>query len=218
MLILKQNQKLQILLAGAVSSTELPINVGFDEFSNALAIPVPGGNPTVTTGGTAVDVVAAPAPGLRRKIREVSVYNADNAAATVTVRVNDNGTARIVLAFSLAVGESLFYSESRGWYVLTTTGAQKSTASTDSSAALSTAVSAGLTDSVTRSHAASAATSNGLGTSSAQSSATSTGLADSQSKSSAVSAGLAASTAQSAGVLGSTSASVARSSITSGTV
>jgi hypothetical protein len=232
MFTLKPLQKLQVILAGAVGATELPICVGFTEYSNSLAHGVEGGTPTVTTGGTAVDVISAPATGLRRTLKELSVYNADNASATVTVRINDStviaGTTRIIVALAIAVGETLCYSQSRGWYVLTTTGAQKTTASTDASSALSTAVSAGLGDSVTRSEAVSAGlatsvstsagTSNGLAASQTLSTAISDGLAASTAQSAAVSAGLADSVSRSEAISAGTSASVARSSISSGNV
>lgn len=203
-------RKLQVLLAGAVSATECPLTVGY---RRRRMDSVGGGENTfidesatgITTGGTAVDLLAAPPVSARYDITEFSLFNADNAAVTATVRqhvtaADTTTTTRVVVTVAVPVGASLLFSESRGWYVMTTNGAQQVTASTDASSAMSAATSAGLADSQSRS----SATSAGLATSVGTSAATSAGLADSVSRSEALSAGA--------------SASVARSSITSGTV
>lgn len=58
-------------------------------------------------GTTAVDVIDAPAASTRRICTTLSIFNADTAAVTVTVRYNNNGTSRIICKATLQVGERL---------------------------------------------------------------------------------------------------------------
>lgn len=60
-------------------------------------------------GVTAVDVVAAPAAATRRIVRSIIVYNADSASRTVTLRLDDGGTERIIGRAVLAAGELYVY-------------------------------------------------------------------------------------------------------------
>lgn len=62
-----------------------------------------------TNGATAVDVASAPASGRQRIIpaKGFNLYNADSGALAVTLRLNDNGTIRIIKKdAALAAGAS----------------------------------------------------------------------------------------------------------------
>lgn len=200
-------QKLQALLGGAVSANECPITVSYrDVRKDALAggneaSPVIQSDDTITSGASAVDVVDPAPAGIRRTVTDFSLHNADSASVTVTVRKYVNAsTTRIIYKSTLATTETLHFSESRGWYVIAADGAQRTSAGTDASNALSAVTSAGLADSISRS------------------SATSGGLADSVSRSSAVSAGLADSVTRSAATSNGLVNSQQTSSITSGNI
>lgn len=150
------NKKLQVLLSGAVNTNELPINVGFKEIS-AIGASQRAAD-AITTGGTAVDVLQGSA-GLRRLIQAISIYNADLAAVTVTIRLyNATGTTRVITTLTLQTLETLCYDEERGFYCLDVNGNQKSN-SPASSGASSTALSAAESAATRASTALSAATS-----------------------------------------------------------
>lgn len=102
-------RKLQILLAGAVSTTELPVRVSYQDYRVEDGQTSYGDDPVVTTGASAVDILAAPRSGIVRTVNEITVVNTDTAAATVTIRYNDNGTTYILLKVTLAVGDNLIY-------------------------------------------------------------------------------------------------------------
>ena len=68
-------------------------------------------------------MVAAPASAHLRQLKFLSVYNADTATATVTVRVNDGGSARVVTVVALLAGYRLEYAPDSGFRVLSDTGA-----------------------------------------------------------------------------------------------
>lgn len=70
-----------------------------------------------TNSGTGVTMVGAPDLGADNyhKILEINVHNTDNASVTVQVRINDNGSFRVLKTQALALGETLHYSLENGW-------------------------------------------------------------------------------------------------------
>lgn len=138
--------KLQVLLAGAVATSECPGTVAFEDMKkdaiggSARATPVAGSDHFITTGNTAVDVVDPAPTGVRRTITGFSLYNDDTTSVTVTVRVYvDASTTRIVFYGTLLTNESLFYSEDLGWYATNANGERKQSSSADISASSSQA-------------------------------------------------------------------------------
>ena len=74
---------------------------------------------TVLAGATETDICAAPpSNGIVRNVEEIHVYNADTAAVTVIVCVDDNTTNRIIVKQTLNVAETLSYSHNWGWYII----------------------------------------------------------------------------------------------------
>lgn len=120
-------KKLQIILGGAVTTNELPWHVAYGEVAADNSTSAPKGSHGLTTGGTAVDVIAAPAGGLVRELLHLTIQNADTAAATVTVRLDDGGTPRVSVQAALAVGDQLVYDIAAGWRTLNSAGAVKGT-------------------------------------------------------------------------------------------
>jgi hypothetical protein len=117
-------RKLQIFLAGAVATSQLPVVVCY---SDQTAVSYPGGTQVVSTNSTAtVDICSAPAASTTRDIDTINVQNADTAAATVTIQYNDNATTYTLFKALLAVGDQLTYVHGQGWSVLDSTGAIKS--------------------------------------------------------------------------------------------
>ena len=125
-------KSLQVILGGAVTTTELPIVAAYADVSQTtFAVSAISETDTATTGGTAVTAVAAPSASTSRKVALVTVYNADSVSAAVTVRVNNNGTFRILVKATLAVGSTLQYADGAGWSVTDSTGAVLSALSVD---------------------------------------------------------------------------------------
>ncbi len=109
MIILDSTLKsLEIKLAGAVTTTELPYVLGYvDLKTEDQSVSAVASNDGTTNGGTAVSVLAAPASGHTRQVKSISVSNVDTVAAVVTVQLNDNGTKRAIVVMTLAVGDNL---------------------------------------------------------------------------------------------------------------
>jgi hypothetical protein len=120
-MLLTTTQKLQVLLAGA-ATTQLPIIAGWADVAADASTLAPGASTTTTNDTIAVDVVAAPAAGLRQ-LKYLSVHNADAATATVTLRVDDGGTLRTIATVALFAGYRLEYLPDCGLRVLSQNGA-----------------------------------------------------------------------------------------------
>lgn len=73
------------------------------------------GNSGASAGTTAVAIIAAPTSGQTRVVKNVCMYNAGSVARKVSVRVNVSGTAREIRVLSLQPGETLNYTDHRGW-------------------------------------------------------------------------------------------------------
>lgn len=124
-------KKLQVLLAGAVATNQLVVVASWVDTISGSTF-VPGNFHALTNGATAVDVVAAPAAATQRQIKELSVFNADTAAATATIRMLDTATPRNFVSITLQAGETLLYADLQGWMVLATNGAIKGSAGVSS--------------------------------------------------------------------------------------
>jgi hypothetical protein len=116
-------REIEILLAAAVATTQLPITAHYVDVTTTAY--TPGSANTATNGTTAVDAVDAPGASTQRNVKHLTVYNADTAAATVTVRYDDNATTRILVKITLAVSDTLQYTDEEGWSVIDSNGRRK---------------------------------------------------------------------------------------------
>jgi hypothetical protein len=117
MLILDNvNRKIEIVLAGAITTNQLPFTASYVDITPTSFLPAT--NDGASNSTTAVDMVVAPAASTQRQLKFVNIYNADTVAATVTVRLNDNGTTRILVKTALNPGYTLQFVDSVGWAII----------------------------------------------------------------------------------------------------
>jgi hypothetical protein len=120
------NKSLEIKLAGAAATTELPWIAGYtDVDQTALTVTAMSETDGVTTGATPVVAAAAPGAGITRRLTDLSVTNVDTAAVLLTVQVDNAATKRINWRGTLAVGDVLTFSEKSGFLVTDTNGSAK---------------------------------------------------------------------------------------------
>jgi len=117
---------LQMILSGAVTTNELPIVVGFIVGILPQSL-LRKAQTSVSNGGTAVTILSAPSAKESETVTFISIRNADTASATVTVRYNDNATIREIITATLAVDDTLIFTEEEGFKVIDSTGSIKST-------------------------------------------------------------------------------------------
>jgi hypothetical protein len=116
-------KKVEVLLSGAAATTNLPIVVSFVDL-DANDIFRPGTHDTITSGTTPVGVLfSTGTASVYRQLKFMSIYNADTAPVTLTVRLNNNATTRIILKVVLAVASTLLYTDGEGFRVMDTNGA-----------------------------------------------------------------------------------------------
>jgi len=138
-------KSIEIDLDGAVAANQLPVFVSYaDHTASAFT---PGASDTQTNNTTAVTIVAAPASATQRQVKNITVYNADTAAAVVTIQLNNDGTLRTLVKVTLDPGDTLIYDYGLGWKVLDSTGAMKALAGEHASTHIS-----GGSDAFTSSH------------------------------------------------------------------
>ena len=124
MIILTETtDKIQAVLAGNVTANQLQCYASYRDITTTLY--TPGRNTVATNNTTDVDVVGAPAASTQRVIDHISIYNADTVAATVTVKLDANGSETILFKGQLGIGEKLEYTNEGGWRVLTILGSVK---------------------------------------------------------------------------------------------
>lgn len=110
---------LELVLAAPAATTELPFVVSYVDIMQVTG--EAGEESTqhgISDGATPVTMSDAPAPGVRRQITDFTIPNVDTAEATVTVRMNFNGTTRIKHVATLRPGATLQYSDKAGFSVL----------------------------------------------------------------------------------------------------
>ena len=115
--------KLEAILAGAVAVNQLPCYVSWRDRTSTTF--VAGRTAINTNSGTAVDISGSPGASTQRVIDSITIYNADTANATVTIRLNANGTTYVLFTCTLATGEMLMYQDGTGFYVMSNAGGIK---------------------------------------------------------------------------------------------
>lgn len=121
MLLDNTNRTIQVLLSAAAASDDLPVVVAYTDITTSAL--TPGVQVSESNGTTGVDILDSPGASTQRKVNNLSVYNADSTAQTVTIRYDDNGTTYNIFRYRLQIGESLCYTDREGFYV--TPGANK---------------------------------------------------------------------------------------------
>ena len=140
-------KSIEIFLGGAVAANELEWTTHYADYTTAGFTPI--NSHGVTNGAADVTMVAAPAASTQRLIQNMTVFNADTAAVTVTIQLHDTvgPVDRRLVPVTLPVGYSLHFREDQ-WQVLDTNGAMVTTAAAHQ--ILSSAHSDAATDVVSR--------------------------------------------------------------------
>lgn len=117
-IISETTDNLQVVLAGNVTTNQLQCYTAWRDRTSTTFIA--GRTVSVTNNTTDVNIAAAPAASTQRLIDEISIYNADTVPATVTVKIDANGTEVLLYREQIASGEFIKYQNgqwmSQGYY------------------------------------------------------------------------------------------------------
>jgi hypothetical protein len=117
-------RKLEIQGAGAKTTNDCPWVCSYRIAASGAAI-TPPATATGTTNGTAVvQLIPSPASGVVYDLISLSVFNADTAAFTVSIRFNDNSTIYKTQTFTLSIGDNLLFSGGE-FYIIDANGNKK---------------------------------------------------------------------------------------------
>lgn len=128
MILNNTNTSIEVLLAGAITSNQLQCIATWSDLPSANF--ESGQALTLTNSTTPVELIPACDDNTRREVKYVSVFNADSASATVTIRYNTGGVYKTIQKFALPSGYTLVYNKESGWSVYSTTGAVIGTSTT----------------------------------------------------------------------------------------
>ena len=119
-------KSLEVDLNGAVSTNQLPFVVDYCELTNGTQDLVGSHSyDGATNSTTAVTILAAPGANLTRVIKKFSIYNADTAAVLLWIQLNNNATLREIIKVTMAVGDTLAYTENGEWKLTDSSGQTK---------------------------------------------------------------------------------------------
>ena len=125
MLILDATTRsLEIDLNAVVAANQLPFVASYvDMAKGTVEVIASSSNTGASNSTTAVTLVAAPtSANFTRHLKYLSIRNADTAAVLLWIQVNDNATLREIWKGTLAIGDSLIYTDALGFNVLDTNG------------------------------------------------------------------------------------------------
>lgn len=133
MIILTETtDNIQLVLGGAITTNQLAIYTSWRDITTTGF--TPGRTPSNSNNTTDVNIVPAPAASTQRVIDYISIYNRDTVNATVTVKLDANGTEFIINQVILAPNERMAFVEGEGWRVIASNGALKQTYSSGTNA------------------------------------------------------------------------------------
>lgn len=113
-------KKIQVVLEGAVSSQQPYVSASYAFITTTTFVLE---STSITTNNTtAQDLIAAPPASNQIRVFNISVYNSDNAAVTVVIRMDISGTVYVLMRAVLEVGDNLIYEDAEGWQVIDSNG------------------------------------------------------------------------------------------------
>jgi len=128
MLLDTTTKSLEIYLGAIVTANQPQIVVFLVDHTSTTA--TPKGFDTETNNTTPITMVGAPDSSVQRQVKTISIYNADTSSVTIYVRLNNNGTYRLIIKTTLAPYETLHYKQETGWFVTDSMGISKTSGST----------------------------------------------------------------------------------------
>ena len=121
MLILDSTLKsIELILSGAVTANQLPFVASYIDVTSITY--VPNSNDGISNNAIAVTIIAAPAASTQRQVKLITIHNADTVSATITLRLNNNGTFRTICKVVLSTLSQLIYTDGEGFRVIDQNG------------------------------------------------------------------------------------------------
>jgi hypothetical protein len=122
---------LQVVTGSSVSS--INVQSSYVDLSNVGTVQTPHDLNTLITTATTTTIVGSPAVSTQRAVKNLCIYNSSGSSCAVTIQHYDGTTTVAIFSYVMLAGESVYWSEGRGFYILDTHGNLKVTTSGSSS-------------------------------------------------------------------------------------
>lgn len=107
------NDKLQVVLGGAITTNQLQCLTTYKIFTSTTTT---DGKLAVNTNNTTdVDLAGAPSSGETYDIQNINIYNRDTVSATVTIKLDVSGTETILYKGVVGVNDVISWTAEGGW-------------------------------------------------------------------------------------------------------
>lgn len=120
-------QKIRAVLSGAHTTNAPQAYSNYSDLDTAASPTTYRGSCTTINlnGTTPIDLVGSPSSGVIRDVDQITIYNYDTVAATVTVSYYDGTNTFNIIKVTLQTTETLHYCHGDGWHTIDATGAIK---------------------------------------------------------------------------------------------
>ncbi len=115
------NKSITAVLDAAAASTNQDYVCSYADITTSAF--TPGNSNGTLNGATPVTIVSSPASSTQRQVKEICIYNTDTISHNITINYVDNASTRKLLTWLLNPGDSLNYTDERGFFVLNSSGA-----------------------------------------------------------------------------------------------
>jgi hypothetical protein len=121
MLLKTTSEVLEIDLAGA-ADPEMHTFISYVDVSRLNGTEKLGSQDGTSADTTDTTILAAPGADTDRVVKQIMVFNDDNASATITIQLNDGSALKTLFRAATAAGDLIQWTPNSGWQVISSTG------------------------------------------------------------------------------------------------
>jgi len=114
--------------AADVTTTELSSYISYEDANKCSGERKFGSKDMVTASDDGAILCSAPDADTWRLVKQIHIFNRDNATATIAINLNNGTTTPTLFKATIATLESITWSAASGWKTLTASGLLKTTA------------------------------------------------------------------------------------------
>ena len=122
MLNIDKDSTLEVLLAGAITTNQIPFVVSYNNRLNTTYLNGEIYSKKISGTNAVVMLPVITSDTAFRIIEDINITNSDTVSADVTIRTKNNNQYYNLITVSLDSGDTLQYSSGNGWSVITSTG------------------------------------------------------------------------------------------------
>ena len=113
MILDSTTKSIDVLMGEVITTSNPDYVVAYDDITTTTFIPKSSDG--ALNGTSVVSIVSAPSASTQRHVKYISINNTDTVSHTITIRLNNNSTNRVLYKATLAINEVLQYTEGLGF-------------------------------------------------------------------------------------------------------